>query len=171
MFKIWKVSYLVQHFKNSLSALHPHRVIHSKLHRLFFLFWSKRRRRGPASVTDKIDQRRNSQLQKANSPVHWICTNFPHILSIVLLFFCLYDILLNIRVWNPNPCQFLSLTFFCMRTVLPTMQYIVCTESFQNDWLCLCCGFLKVLSDDYPGSLNNFVLRGELRICQPQNNV
>ena len=37
-------------------------------------------------MTDKIDQRRNSQLQKANSPVHWICTNFPHILSIVLLF-------------------------------------------------------------------------------------
>ena len=37
MFKIWKVSYLVQHFKNSLSALHPHRVIHSKLHRLLFV--------------------------------------------------------------------------------------------------------------------------------------
>ena len=117
-------------------------------------------------MTDKIDQRRNSQLQKANSPVHWICTNFPHILSIVLLFSVFMTsssiFVFEIQI-SVNFCLYF---FFAWEPFYP-----LCTKNFQNDWLCLCCGFLKVLSDDCPGSLNNFVLHGELRICQPQNNV
>ena len=70
-----------------------------------------------------------------------VSQSYFHFPALPYFFFCLFDILLNIRVWNPNPCQFLSPTFFAWEPFYP-----VCTNIFQNDqngWLCLCCGFSK----------------------------